>query len=469
MNEKIDKLLKDALKFYDNTERKTPDNLYYFLTTYNIPNEDRDFKVKPLFNEWIDYFKDNPNIKVFNSPSLKYFCQFVNYPNDQQPLSNPIKMYLHIGSKDILEVGKLIFDFLAQNNIIHNSKIGSDIRLDDIVIRVYSKDDYYKIKDFIQKTPRIKNALQETIPIAFHDENINLAIDRDLSYNQAIAAYIYWYIVDSKKEKKEICYKNFLSYISNIYLKVFIKKNKEDIDLFIKRFDRHYIKIPEDLLNNYHEVTKTILESLIENNMTNYFQVLDFCNNEEMVENRILDYNYAINKNNNVLESDILLLKECILVMYKLYGIEDTIQNIDIFVKTGNLKRITRENNLRTRFVRSMSPSKIKNILGDKTIEMLVTETIEPDSYFKEINPKEILDKAILETYKKYGIEQVVQAIKVATYGNYNYFTNTDNAREILKTKVTKDQIKSLVNEDILFYVVNTLQDSGIELSIKNR
>ena len=459
MNEKIDKLLKELALYYGDDTYKTSDSIYYFLTQYNIPKEEKQFDVYSLFSKWIDYFKDKPNIKVFNSPNWQYFCQFVNYPSNPE-LNDEIKIYLHINSKDIFEVARIIFEYLSINNIKHMSKIGSDIRLDDIVIRVYSKEDYLRIKNFIDRTPRIKDSLQDSFPIGFHDEKINLALDRDMSFNQVVSTYLYWYIRDNKKEGKEVSSRNFYNYLNNIYNQVFI--NKQNIDLFLRRFkNKNYTGLKEDQLNNYQEITKVILESLRDDTLENYFQTVDFCNDKDLLDERI---NGFIKLNNvNIEEHDCLLVKECIFVMYKKYGLETTITNLEIFMNTGNLSRITRDNDLRSRFTRSMSPTKLKNILNGKSMEMFVNETIY--GVKEKDNPKEIFDKAIIETYKKYGLEQVTYAVKIAMDGIYNYFTNTNSARDNLKRQVTSEQIKDIVNGDTLTYINNTLQEYGIEMS----
>ena len=49
--------------------------------------------------------------------------------------------------------------------------------------------------------------------------------------------------------------------------------------------------------------------------------------------------------------------------------------------------------------------------------------------------------------------------------GIYNYFTNTNSARDNLKRQVTSEQIKAIVNVDVLTYINNTLQEYGIEMS----
>ncbi len=464
MKNKVDKLLKELAIYYGDDKNKTNNSIYYFLTRYNIPQEDKNFKVNTLFSEWIRYFQNKPNIKVFVSPNWKYFCQFVNYPSQNQPLNNAIKIYLHIGSKDILEVAKILFDFLSANNICHISKIGSDIRLDDIVIRVYSKEDYFKIKNFINQTPKIKNAMQDSFPIGFHDDKINLALDRDMSFNEVTSDYLYYYIVDCKKEKQNVSYQSFLDYVSKIYFNVFIKKNKEDIDLFLKRFSgRYYSESQEYQLNNFHEITRVILESLTENTFENYLRTVDFCNNQQLIKSRVQGYSDILNPI-NITESDYSLIEQCVLVMCKKYGIEQTVINLNIFLNTGNFNKITRDYNLRSRFIKSMPLKKFKKILGQESIQTLVDDIV----YGKA---KIILDMAILETYRKYGYDQVEYAVIESMNENYDYFTNDNNARSNLRRNVTKEQITYIVKSygNISEYITNVLSKYEYNNNTENK
>ena len=131
------------------------DTVYDYLTQ-GIVDDNKKGKINDLFPSFIEYFKNKKNIKVFNSPFWRYFCQFNNIiPGKNIELFNPIKMYLSVDRDNIKKVAIKIFDFLEQNNIYHESKIGSEVRSDDIVIRVFSKKDENLIRNFIKNDKEV--------------------------------------------------------------------------------------------------------------------------------------------------------------------------------------------------------------------------------------------------------------------------------------------------------------------------
>lgn len=78
-----------------------------------------------------------------------------------------------------------------------------------------------------------------------------------------------------------------------------------------------------------------------------------------------------------------------------------------------------------------------------------------------------ILNKAIIVTYEKYGLEQVLIAVKEAYYNNdFGYFTNNYNARDLLKENVGFDIFKQIIqkkaNGNIEEYVNNLIKSLDI-------
>ena len=55
---KIDKFLKDLYRYYGNDPNKTTDSIYYFLTKYSVPKEERELKISSFFSEWKNYFRN---------------------------------------------------------------------------------------------------------------------------------------------------------------------------------------------------------------------------------------------------------------------------------------------------------------------------------------------------------------------------------------------------------------------------
>ena len=66
-----------------------PNMVYTLLITYGIVGAKE--SIEPLFNIWIDRFKERPGIKVFRTDNWKYFCQFTNF---NEKVTNAIKLYI---------------------------------------------------------------------------------------------------------------------------------------------------------------------------------------------------------------------------------------------------------------------------------------------------------------------------------------------------------------------------------------
>ena len=204
----ISNLLKDL---YISAEKSNylynESSIYHYLIKRNVPKKDRDVyfygfeggkKNNKLFNRWIDKFKKNPNIRVFCSPYWEYFCQFINGRVDS---SRCIKMYIPVDNKHIEESANRIFSFLAKNNISHLSKIGSEIRFDDIVIRLNTKADALKLQKFIDNDKYIQEGLFKGNPFAFSNNGINYAYDGHTSFNMCLSHLISIYVNSRVRSK----------------------------------------------------------------------------------------------------------------------------------------------------------------------------------------------------------------------------------------------------------------------------
>ena len=124
--------------------------IYHELIKLGVSQDDlKDFNKSTdyLFGHWIKNFRDKDGIKVFVDPFWSYFCQFQN-GNLYNEL-NHLKIYIPVDSTHINEAANKIFEFLRENNIKHLSKIASEIRFDDIVVRLINPDDVLKLIDFI--------------------------------------------------------------------------------------------------------------------------------------------------------------------------------------------------------------------------------------------------------------------------------------------------------------------------------
>ena len=424
------------------------DTVYYHLTRGQVLPKDRNFKVSSLFSKFIDDFKNKKNIQVFVSPDWQYFCQFKNVkPVHKKELINPIKMYLSVNSENIYKVTSILFNYLEKNNIYHESKIGSAIRNDCIVIRLYSKEDEKNLSEFIKSNDFIQKNLLPQIPFCFQKDGIGYAIDGDLSYNVTVSKFIYRYINDCRHNNEKVSLNGLLNYITNIYNIVFVKK--EGIDVFLNNYashdERNGINV-NSLLNNYREITLLVINSIISNNYKTFLDFVDLFNDNELVKQNI---NY-FSRNDN-LNKKRLFLDKAIILTYKKYDYGQVIFALKNALESGRFDSFTNEENSRNLLIENLTVYDVKNIIqtysnGNYTsyIEDLIKSQEKDNITNMQI---EILNNAIRKTYYKYGFKQVLSAISNAVYeGDMGYFTNDSGARESLINNLSVYDIKKIVN-----------------------
>ena len=219
------------------------------------------------FLDWIETFKETANINVFVSDNWQYFCQFVNDDYNVITQYNMIKMYIPVDDAHISEAAKRIFGFMAQNKMIHHSKIAKKVRFDDIVIRVSDEENAKKIEEFVMNDAYIKEGLMKPNPFAFNNGYISYAWDGELSFNMVVASYISGYINELKNNNKldTVSYKGLVTYIGKIYDAVFKEGKYKDDYIDAMKVEEEY------QLDNYQKVTELLLHSLMPGKTTEDF------------------------------------------------------------------------------------------------------------------------------------------------------------------------------------------------------
>ena len=176
------------------------------------------------FNECIKYFKNTPNIKVFNSEIWRYFCQFKNLETKRNDefFNSLLKMYIPVKSEYLAYFCKDIFGFMAKENIQHSSKIGIEERNDDLVIRVVDTKSMQKIIDYVKGKKYSPKVFLSPNPFSSKEDNISLAKDGHLSYNTELSKAVVAFVNDNSNNKISI--ENFNEYVKTL------NKRTNDID-----------------------------------------------------------------------------------------------------------------------------------------------------------------------------------------------------------------------------------------------
>lgn len=146
--EEINRILKDLyISVLDENIVLNGDAIYHYLSGRSFNNAiEINNESNRMFDRWCNRFKNRSNIKVFVDDNWKYFCQFTNDDITINGTLDYIKLYIPLDLNHIEEGANRIFDFLERNNIKHHSKIATHVRVDDVVVRLYRKEDAMKFK-----------------------------------------------------------------------------------------------------------------------------------------------------------------------------------------------------------------------------------------------------------------------------------------------------------------------------------
>lgn len=326
--------------------KKDCDALYHHLVQLSVnENENKtDLKSSGFFENWINYFKNKDHIKVFVNEKWNYFCQFTNdfgYPHDY------IKIYIPTDYNHIYKTGVLLFDFLNKENIIHHSKIAQNIRFDNIVVRVNNRNDADKVLNFVNSNKYIQEGLLEPNPFAFTKNNLAIVSDGQSSYNSIISAYLGMYIQDRKNKNQldNVSFNDFVGFMKNSYEEMFVKKQNFD------KYSR-YFKLDFNQKENFKMMNRVIniksVSELFFKSCQNSFDYSDLINHYNQWNNGSY-LSSEINKFKQVKDDNNELLNEYFTIMTRKYDKELAVKNIIYYIQSGDVNRITRDNNLRER------------------------------------------------------------------------------------------------------------------------
>lgn len=191
--------------------------VYHYLVGRTANNKQRiNSSNNSMFNKWIDRFRSRKNIRVFVSDNWKYFCQFTNDDKTINGTLDYIKMYIPLDYNHVEEGANRIFDFLEKNNIKHHSKIATDVRADDVVVRLYRKEDAVKLQNFVSSDRYIKEGMLPVNPFCFNKDGVGYAYDNMSSYNSYVSAIVADYINLAKTNNVDIADVNIASFYRHV-------------------------------------------------------------------------------------------------------------------------------------------------------------------------------------------------------------------------------------------------------------
>lgn len=442
---------------YELTTRMVYGNLIYM----GVRNK-RD-SISSNFNDWINYFRNIDNINVFVSPTWKYFCQFKNLKSNYVDSYSMIKLYIPLDKEHINLGAKKLFDYMAQENVCHQSKIGSAVRFDDVVIRVSSSKDADKIINFIQNDEYFSEGLLPTNPFALSSNNVSVSWDGTLSYNMVVSNWISEYINYEKENNNldNVGYARFFAYIKEKSNDLFNKGIGLD-ELFDKLVDDKIFDVcdgTECQLLNYKDVTNLLLDNLdLDKKMTKE-DIYDYVSkiSSSKYQDEQVDLIGELKDGKQNLESDFspqqkASFKLAFDYMCERYGYETAKKQFINYLNTGDVYLITRYKGARELFTSN-------NLTKDVAFRIVLDWK------------KEALDNAMVTTYDKYGYMQLSSAIiALINFNDFSHFTNDQNARKDLKARFSDDSvidtIKSILKSE--GYTTDISNEEIVDLILEN-
>ena len=462
--EEMNNFLKFFANIYNNNPKTqiTSDTIYDALSNYGLSqleiqnSKGSNIRIKGVyFDEWIDYFKDDPNLNVYFTEVQSRFLQF-NYWGGNNP--ELYKLYLSFPEEKILECVKQLFKFISDNNIKNISKVADSVRSDSVVLRVYNKEDVTKIIDFINNNDYINKSCKQVNPFLIKAGNVGLSYDKNLSYNEVLSYLIKQYLLEKRNTNSlnSVSIDNFRYYVINSYNTIF--SNKESLiefmnDSFVKKLIKRHSDDIIDVLSNIKDIMNlTVLQLNPNSTIDDYYNKIEIFKKPKHNEDNNLLINSIINKQEINNDVDIkTIINDYILYAFKKYNSIDTIVNcLENYMINNNINAITRDKiypyneGFRSLFNKYISSTTLRSIIGNKVKEY-VLYNLQKNEHIDIIT---ILDNACIATYNKYGIEQLLIAIQQGRLGNYSCFTNGGNNkyRELLIQYVDQDTFNKYAN-----------------------
>lgn len=431
----IDKFLRNISEYL----KQNPDfelkekYIYEMLKKYELNDEEYKTSFKDYFSYWEEYFKSKKNITVFNHNDQKRFLQFWNKNEDD---NDYIKIYVSVKPESMLKSVSDIFTFTEKNNITQCSKVADKARSDSIVLRVKEKD-AKKVIDFINENKYIKENAKKTNPFVFREGVAGVAYDDNLSYNATVSFIIteYFKFKKSNNDLESASYIDFYKYVYD-----YSKKLRLD-EKFIEEFENsEHFKSEYSRLSEYGITKEQVLD-----NSRKVIDLIGFSLNENKNYEDLVDL-YKSDKVEAKKEDSIdckKLLDSYLDIALSKYKTKEGIMEYLQSYLDGNLKAITRTNNFRELFQRNLPPSKIDQIANGDIAKYVEDHLKRHDNYL-------IFTNSCLATYQKYGISQLIFALKNATRGNYSSFTNDNGLRTLMIEKLKREDINECINKTIL-------------------
>ena len=240
----------------------------------DIHNEYRirtDKSLKEVQNNLANMYENNSNAIVLDSGGWTHIHMGAN-PNIT--LDNAIKIYIPIDEANANVVTKQVLDFLLENNIASRNKVGSHVKGDAFVLRIFDKSDAKRVINYINEQVKLNPITGREIPLTFKSGNVSIAMDGLTSYNQ-IATTLIDNFAKNNLGTDITGFKEFVHALNEQII-------NGDVDLFETMF--------KDQIKNLEENPYIENAELAKANIYEIIDIIDKALNNNMNSNKFIDY-----------------------------------------------------------------------------------------------------------------------------------------------------------------------------------
>lgn len=356
--------------------------VYLFISQYDVKETDKVDAVsgkscREFFSYWESKFKYSNHVRAFVPENRKYF--FVFSKGHLTKGDDLIKLYIPLSYDNIKDSVTDIISYIEQLDVDHESKVSSNIRSDDFVVRVpfSAAESAFAIIDYIKNNPKLKSSIEKLNPFVPSYEGIGIMNENGSSYNSQIASVITSYIYHLETQNNDFSWTldDFYNYAYNklktrsfkdclnvIYDKPIEYVNHEKFDKY-EKMTLIYGAVLETIKKYGLAQGKAALKHAVCDNDFRYFTrgekghnnrdvlKIAFTPPERVMDTLVDVFNYSnstedeivdIFFNNVVSINPLIMFQKICDVTYNKYGIEHLFCALKSYLTDGTVNRFSR-------------------------------------------------------------------------------------------------------------------------------
>ena len=426
------------------------DTIYYELMKYDTDGEEESI------SNIIDTLNDSSyayslNLFVEYSPGFLHFRSASNSIDTyyERTMFEKYKFYLNFPKDKIEECVRIIFAFIGENKFSTASKLADIIRSDSLVIRMDYEDEAREVVNFINQNETLRKYARKTNPFLPREGIVGYGYDERLSYNAVLSTILKKYYEIKKKE-------NNYSLVSYEDFQLFVKESINSFDSMY--LDEEYVKEKlnsvgsvinkEDVIKNFHIVTSFIYDGVLKDSIDSYFDKIN--------KNKIEKYKLA--------EDPKKLLDEFLRFYFESEerSLEEAYGGINEWIIHHNSHSITRKENFRERFEKSIKPEIIKIITKGNLSKYILKfrnkisqEKIKQMKF--EEDPQKLIYSYLDYQLKKIDLNKFKDPRIMNTEGlnniarTFNNYCNSYDSSLILEDENFRERFKKNISEIVIW------------------